>query len=232
MVYSIKKLDKKLELIKALHKPIMKIQLMDLIASINEYEDSKERTLRNYNSEGDIKIGNVIIPFKIQKIRNRRTLSNSERTSSDVKAFDLMERSSVHPVILPLNLTEVHYLTNVILDKLGRSHPDYEIYKGIANKIYSQLSDYGKEKINNHGHNFEKLETVTYDRECDMAGKNHRFALAMAEKSNDRAKVILFDDQCFEGEILFEKDDFYLKKDNGEKILIDNLGIKKVEYVK
>ena len=229
MTYRIKKLEKKLELIKELHRPMRKGDLIDLIECDGEHPDSPERTLRNYKKEGDIEIGKAIIPFKVKQTRDKRTLSNSEKKSEDFNAYDLMERSSVHPVVLPLNLTEVHYLTNVILDKLGRNHPDYEIYKEIANKIYSQLSDYGKQIIRGHGHDFEDLEKVIYIRECDMAGKSHRVALAMAHKSKGRVKIILLDDQCIYGVVKHRNDDFYLVKDNGEEILVDNLGIKKVE---
>ena len=62
-----------------------------------------------------------------------------------------------------------------------------------------------------------------------MAGKNYRFALAMGEKSGNRTKIILLDDQCIYGTIKYKNDDFYLIKDDGEEILVDNLGIKKVE---
>lgn len=230
MAYKIKKLDKKIELIKALHKPINKIDLLDLIDSVNDDPESKERTLRNYKEEGDIEIGKAIIPFKVHKTRDGRTLSNSEKKKpKEVKTYDLLERSSVHPVILPLNLVEVHYLTSGILNKLGANHPDYEIYKGIANKIYSQLSDYGKEIISRSGHDFEDLNKVMYTRECDMVNGNSRVALAMAEKSETRAKIILLDGQCLYGKVKYKNTDFYLITDDGEELLLDNLGIKDVE---
>ena len=113
-----------------------------------------ERTIRNYGNDGDIVIGNVVIPFKIQENSDGRSLLNSKYSEDDIDANDLKLRSSVHPVVLPLNLTEVYLLTGGIFSNLGRNHPEYDAYKSIADKIYSQLSDYGKECIRMSGHDF------------------------------------------------------------------------------
>jgi len=58
-------------------------------------------------------------------------------------------KSTLHPVFLPLNLTEVYVLTVGLLNAIPASHPFYIHYQYLANFIYSQLSDYGKQIISN-----------------------------------------------------------------------------------
>lgn len=55
--------------------------------------------------------------------------------------------STMHPVFLPLNLTEVYALTAGLLAALPAESPMYEMYQYLAESIYSQLSDYGKSVI-------------------------------------------------------------------------------------
>ena len=133
------KLENKIKLIKYLHKP-------QTISNCAEHLIVDERTVRRYIAEKEIKINNVRIPFGIQKMHHYEYYSDAK----DANGFSTNEeynKSSVHPIFLPLNLTEVYMLTNGILDILGTNHPLYKHYKEIANKIYSQLSDYARTRI-------------------------------------------------------------------------------------
>jgi len=61
-------------------------------------------------------------------------------------------QSSIHPVFLPLNLTEVYYLT-VFLRQLSNSKDTFmsSIFRDLANRIYCQLSEYARHKIDKKG---------------------------------------------------------------------------------
>lgn len=54
--------------------------------------------------------------------------------------------STIHPIFLPLNLSEVYALT-IGLKMLGDNHIFSDMYDYIAESIYSQLSPYGKRII-------------------------------------------------------------------------------------
>lgn len=56
-------------------------------------------------------------------------------------------QSTLHPVFLPLNLSEVYALTTGLLQTFSADHPLYETYKYLAEYIYSQLSEYGQDII-------------------------------------------------------------------------------------
>ena len=56
-------------------------------------------------------------------------------------------KSTLHPIFLPLNLTEVYVLTVGLLNAVPRNHPYYKLYEYLAKYIFSQLSDYGKKII-------------------------------------------------------------------------------------
>ncbi len=58
-------------------------------------------------------------------------------------------KSTLHPIFLPLNLTEVYALTTGLLTLIPRDNPLYDIYKYLAECIYGQLSIYGRKIIHN-----------------------------------------------------------------------------------
>ncbi|NLZ51826.1 MAG: hypothetical protein GX892_01530 [Thermoanaerobacteraceae bacterium] len=56
-------------------------------------------------------------------------------------------KSTLHPIFLPLNLTEVYILTVGLLSAVPENHPFYMFYEYLAKFIFSQLSGYGKKII-------------------------------------------------------------------------------------
>ncbi|MGN1343099.1 MAG: hypothetical protein ACI4U3_00870, partial [Traorella sp.] len=185
------KLNTKIKLLKYLHKPRTKRECIQEVFSDSQANiDSLERTIRNYIREGDIEIGNVTIPFKIKKIRSTRdSFSDGEESRDGYGEIEEKLRSSVHPIILPLNLTEVYMLTNGLLDNLGSSHPQYKAYQEIASKIYSQLSDYGKQIINQNKHGLVNYDKVTYTNENDYVDRNYGYLIGKANKQSKEVLV-------------------------------------------
>ncbi|MGL5977667.1 MAG: hypothetical protein ACRCZJ_01565, partial [Erysipelotrichaceae bacterium] len=155
-----KKLENKLNLMKLTHKPISRKDILDTI-------HVDERTLRTYASEG-ITINEVHFPITLTKLKQGVTVVSNQQDLEDQIApeQEVFLRSSVHPIILPLNLSEVNMLTNQLLDLVERVDAEqYLAYKTLVSKIYSQLSVYGKENILNR-HNLEILEEITYTPEA------------------------------------------------------------------
>ena len=104
--------------------------------------------------------------------------------------------STIHPVFLPLNLSEVYALT-VGLKKVGKEGPFRDIYGYIADNIYAQLSDYGQDRISRKGKEvgitFQPPLEKKYRSERDLL-KNHLSGprtrmLAYYLKSGAKCKV-------------------------------------------
>lgn len=233
MAYRVKKLDKKLELIKFFHKEHTREQALELIESKGNKPDAgKDRTYRNYVNEEDIKIGNVTIPFRIHENEDGYCISNAEDVDGNIRPNDMLNRSSVHPVILPLNLTEVYLLTAGILDNLGRNHYQYEAYRDIAEKIYSQLSDYGKQRIDKAGYDFISRREVIYETERKMIEKSFWKALNTAEKFGSEIKVTLIDGSYIKGKLDHVNTKLCIVQDDGNIVRLEELGIiKNIENI-
>lgn len=217
------KLANKLDIIKLLHNPITREECSEMLG-INE------RTIRNYKNEGDIVIDNVVIPFKLVENSDGTSLSNSKKSDKDINSNHLMIRSTVHPVILPLNLTEVYMLTSGILDILGSNHHQYDAYKALSDKIYSQLSPYAKTRFNGSRHGFTQLNQVVYTSESDMAEMNTNFNIGMALKLQAPVKVTTFDDKEYIGVLRHQRGEYYLDC-YGDIVWFRNLGIKDIEII-
>lgn len=216
------KLENKLKLIKKLHKP-------NTIKNVASDLHVDERTVRRYIAEKEIRIENVKIPFAIQKMKYYEYYSDIEnnKDTSDNKEYN---KSSVHPVVLPLNLTEVYMLTNGILDILGTGHPLYGQYKEIANKIYSQLSDYARTRIIAAKHGLEIKDVVEFISENEMIEEDFLLTIAKAQKGNWEVKVTCYNGEVYEGYPIFIGKDLYLEKNNEKKEIL-SLGVEKIELL-
>lgn len=122
-------------------------RLVDLLKTLHEGKTKKE--LMDYYS---------ISTKPLEKDINA-LIKGTKILGQNVKIRDIQRehrriayQSSLHPVFLPLNLTEVFYLT-VGLKLLAQSHESImsRTLTYIADKIYCQLSDYAREKIKKKG---------------------------------------------------------------------------------
>ena len=208
------KLENKLKLIKKLHKPNT---IKDVAADLHV----DERTVRRYIAEKEIRIENVKIPFAIQKMKHYEYYSDIEN-NKDIADNKEYNKSSVHPVVLPLNLTEVYMLTNGILDILGTRHPLYGQYKEIADKIYSQLSDYARTRIVAAKHGLEIKDVVEFISENEMIAEDSLIAIAKAQKGNWEVKATCYNGEIYEGYPIFIGKDLYKLKLNSNTYIIAN----------
>lgn len=229
-----KYLDKfvnKIKLLKFLHDPKDRQQCVDLFNDKNNQPTMTERTIRNYINEGDIEIDNVIIPFQIQRIEHSQNqFSDSENTFTGYGENQEPYRSTVHPVILPLNLTEIYMLTNGLLDIIGTNHPQYDTYKDISSKIYLQLSDYAKRRIPATVHGLETEGKVTFISESEMIEKNYLSIIGKSMKLNKKVRVTTITNEEYIGVIRSLRNNLCIE-DRGHRIIISNLGIKNIEIL-
>lgn len=133
---NLEKASRIFNIIKDLHEPNTKEEICEKY-TINE------KTFRNYfnGKDTDIEICNVNFPVNLKRKKGHTYESSGD--SSNEEEY----KSSMHPIFLPLNLTEVYMLTNGLLEGLDENSPSYDLYYDIASKIYSQLSDYAKKRF-------------------------------------------------------------------------------------
>lgn len=195
------KITKIFNLIKHLHKP-------DTIKNACQVEDVDERMFRHYfnDDDRDIKICNVTFPvnYRNDSKKHRIIVSDAEMEElEDVR--NNKKRTSMHPILLPLNMTEVSMLTNQILDILGENHPLYESYRHLASKIYSQLSPYAIDRLGRNKHNLKKLEEITFESEFELEAAIKGFKFNHLEKMNHFVRLTFSDNTLLEGYLVFRK---------------------------
>jgi hypothetical protein len=99
------------------------------------------------------------IEFQNQKIK----IDVDRERGSDGKQ-QLKYKSTAHPVFLPLNLTQVYALT-VGIKKISKDTQYDNILNDLSNWVYSQLSDYAKDIINESIEKWEEPITFTKRRQ-------------------------------------------------------------------
>lgn len=122
-------------------------RLVDLLKTLQEGKTKQE--LLDYYSisrkplEKDI--NELVMGTNIlgQKVKIRDTQRDQNR---------ITYQSSIHPIFLPLNMTEVYYLImglkSLSTDNEAMTNKTFD---HLANRIYCQLSDYGRNKIDKKG---------------------------------------------------------------------------------
>lgn len=226
-----KELDKfatQLEIIKELHEPNTRRNIC------NKFTIT-DRTFRNYYNGNDaIRIGNVEFNYTIKETDNSLDVEMDGVEQENLGVEDLLlYKSSMHPVLLPLNMTEVYMLTNGLLDMLEKDSVLYKNYKHLAEKIYSQLSPYALNRLGDNRHGFSKLSKVAYESELEMYDKIMESKFQYAEKSRDLVRITFDDGNVIEGRVNRVKRKLILTgSDSDRELDVDNLGsIKKIEIL-
>ena len=189
---SLNSYERQIDLLKILNSSMSKRQIMDY------YAISRKPLEKDINKLID---GTNILGQNVK-------INNIKR-----EAGEIHYESSVHPIFLPLNLTEVYSMT-VLLKILAKENAVYsETLNNLANKTYSQLSDYAKEKIDrkadHEGVRFPKeIDLEKYRKNTDekrYMESNLENKIMHIWKSGEKCTIILKDDMRFE--------DVYLKLD-------------------
>ena len=118
-------LERRLELAKYLHEPR---ELADIEYTFNISNDTRK---------GDIRALEEGIEFLGAHISIKRERRNGKD----------YYKSTMHPVFLPLNLTEVYAMTTYLDKVLDPMDEGAQIVRNISEKIKSQLSDYALNKL-------------------------------------------------------------------------------------
>ena len=117
--------ERQLEIAKYLHTPKTPAEIRD-----HFYID--ERTVRSDLQQLEDGIEVLGSTIKIEKEKHGRMISY---------------KTTVHPVFLPLNLTEAYAMTVYLEKVIDREDPNAEIIHDISERVKTQLSDYAWDKL-------------------------------------------------------------------------------------
>ncbi len=214
------------KIIKLLHKPLTREELA------NELGVSTD-TLSKQLKVNKFVFSDVEFPIFIRKNRKsnpvRRDRKGKQKveivsdsdTSNEINDNDAFYKTTVNPIILPLNMTEVFALTNLIVEQMKDSDY-YDLYKGIADKIYPQLSEYAKTRIGGNINGFNENKPVKFTKEEGLFKDKIPKKILYALKSGNKVRIKMIDGCVLIGSISM----------NDKKItILDNSG-KKHDYSK
>lgn len=124
--------------------------------------------------------------------------------------------NTIHPIFLTLNLQEVFLLT-VRLKQVFDGTTFEKLADGIADDIYSQLSDYAKDVLQPHsaGLGFEAQDT-----QKPTAYRPEQKGIVYYLKSGDPCRLITLDGTEYTGRVEYRDTDFFLLTSCGKHIPI------------
>ena len=188
------KIENQIKTIKYCHTPRTR-QEMD---SFCEKNGITARTLRNYSKNG-MDFNDVHYDMFMRYISNdsnvHKVFSRS-RKKEDGSNVELVENrgelneffSSIHPLFLALNLTEVNLLTKRLIDLASGTDME-EAYRHLIGKIVYQLSDYAMERLAIEGSDLPAIvpafEDDTVYRDDPQLRSAYYYKLLHVEKSNN-----------------------------------------------
>ena len=203
----------KIELLKYLHEP-RKIQ------EIRDEFGIDERQIRRIRE--DFRNGFDLLGQPVQ-VGERRTRDNRYLTVTEDENF----RSTVHPIVSLLNLSQVYQITILTLDALKSQKAMYDRYLTYANHVYSQLSDYARgiiDRANVNDHPLRADKPEGFLSEYDMFDSDPSSWFIYLLKKGAQADITFVADGAVGNARViargFEDDKFEFETENGESILI------------
>lgn len=174
----------------------IKIDINTYLPTIN-FTEKYERMIKilKYLHEGSKTQEEIAEHFDISTTSVKddlRELQNGDYSFFDYKMqIDLNRKtntydSTIHPIFLPLNLSEVYALT-VGLKLIGKGTAFNDIFDYISESIYNQLSEYGQKRI------FDKAKEFSINF-CNAINKEYRYEPDNPDKhlKQNRAQMIAY----------------------------------------
>lgn len=204
-IYSYDTIDRQLEIAKFLHNNPTKADILDKFGISDRTLDNDLDALRQ--------------GITLQKNTVKLNLSENNR--------HFHCESTVHPIFLPLNLTEVFALTKTlptILKKSNRNTEEYELILEIIERIKHQLSDYALEKLFNQEEvrNLKQKEfSLSFNEEESLLNETEFSSNTIIYyiKHNIKCKFMI-KNEVIEGVIT---GDFNIKTRDGQTIEVDSI---------
>lgn len=133
-------------------------------------------------------------------------------------------RTTLHPVFLPLNLTEVYALTVYLNRAIHENDPNAWIIRDISNRIKGQLSPYAFQKLFPE----EEMECMENRYVDDEELARQRKGIVMYLMKSGRKCRFLWKDKEYTGRILWIEGEYMIKTEEGEILDAD---FNEVEFI-
>lgn len=162
---------------------------------------------------------------ELSDLKNGISLLNTEikLNINNIESGKLECSSTVHPVLLPLNLTELYALLKylpVILD--STNDPNKDVILDILDKIMPQLTNYAKEKLNISN---LLVDRVAFHEEKELITKGKEWQIINAMK-NGAECIFYLDDREVRGKIYNNNT---IMTTSGE--MINNVDFNSIDFV-
>lgn len=198
--------ERQLEIAKYLHEPHTNEEIMQ------QFSIGDERTLREDLEalRDGIEVMGTTIQIQEEKLGRKKHY-----------------RSTLHPVFLPLNLTEIYALTVYMPNILDHSNPNAEIICDIARRIKAQLSDYALKRL--FPNETELLDTpveLRYINDEQLA-RSRRGLLMYLMKSGEHCNFFINGTKK-EGRIQYDDGKYFVICKDGEKL---DANLEELEFI-
>ena len=150
-------------------------------------------------------------------------LGATVKIEEERKGRKIFYRTSMNPVFLPLNLTEVYALTVYMPQLLGVEDPNDRIIDSLSKRIKAQLSDYAFEKL----FPGEKRRNIINEYIDDEKTARNAGTLMYLSKSQCPCTFI-WKNQSYRGTVKYRRGTFVLLLEDGS---ILNADIKDVKFL-
>lgn len=151
-------------------------------------------------------------------------MGTTVQISKEKKGRRYYYRTTLHPVFLPLNLTEVYALT-VYLNRAIQDHdPNAMIIRDISNRIKGQLSPYAFQKLFPD----EEMESVENSYVDDEELAHRREGIIMYLMKSRRHCRFLWKDREYTGWITWIDGEYRIRTEDGEVLDAD---LSEIEFI-
>ena len=121
-------------------------------------------------------------------------------------------KTTLHPVFLPLNLTEVYALTVYLSRAIDSRDPNAEIIRNISDRIKSQLSDYAYKRL--FAEEFEERGENCYLNDEDLA--RQRKGILMYLMKSEQPCRFIWEGNEYGGTIPWTDEEYKIRLKSGE----------------
>ena len=187
--------ERQLEIAKYLHEPR---KLVEIEEHFNISDETRKKDIRALE-EGI-------------EVMGARISIHKERRHGEV-----YYKSTLHPVFLPLNLTEVYALTTYLEQKLDPDDKNTEMILSISERIKGQLSDTAYKKLYHHN----RIKAIDNSYVDDESLARDQKGIRMYLMKRDKYCPFLWEGKEYAGTVKYRDDDEYIVLENGERFDAD-----------
>lgn len=193
--------ERQLEIAKYLHEP-------HTLGEIEERFDISPETRRNDIRALEDGIEVLGATISIEEVRSKGKV---------------MYKSTMHPVFLPLNLTEVYALTTYLDKVLDSEDQNTKNIRNISERIKSQLSDYALKKLFPYEQHEYKRNSYVDDEQL----ARHRDGIRMYLMKSGQPCRFFWDGKEYSGRLKYDRK-AYIELESGERLDADP---KEVDFI-